>query len=191
MAPCGEAAGTDEKINEALTRLKQRRATDINVLYIPSRVLARLGDQPDMLCADLPRTILIRKGRKMDDLTWVDEIKITSIVDNFVDLLLQNEGPAQRRPRQEKAFERCLCAEHGLAEVVQSARETERFALLFDFGATPLVYLNNLQLLIEDYGFDLAQVRTLVLSHGHWDHYGGLSGFIEAKRPELAQEARL
>ncbi len=137
----------------------------------------------------------------MDDLTWVDEIKITSIVDNFVDLLLivdnfvdlllQNEGPAQRRPRQEKAFERCLCAEHGLAEVVQSARETERFALLFDFGATPLVYLNNLQLLIEDYGFDLAQVRTLVLSHGHWDHYGGLSGFLEAKRHELAQETRL
>ena len=127
----------------------------------------------------------------MDGLAWVDEIKITSIVDNFVDLLLQNEGPAKRRPRQEKAFERCLCAEHGLAEVVQSSHETEPFALMFDFGATPLVYLNNLQLLVEDYGFDLAQVETLVLSHGHWDHYGGLSGFLEAKRHELANATRL
>ncbi len=123
----------------------------------------------------------------MDGLTWVDEIKITSIVDNFVDLLLQNQGPAKRRPRQERVFERCLCAEHGLAEVVESASGAERFALLFDFGATPLVYLNNLQLLIEDYGFDLAQVQTLVLSHGHWDHYGGLGGFLEAKRHELAE----
>jgi 7,8-dihydropterin-6-yl-methyl-4-(beta-D-ribofuranosyl)aminobenzene 5'-phosphate synthase len=127
----------------------------------------------------------------MDDLKWVDALTVTSIVDNFVDLLLQNEGPARRRPRQTKAFERCLCAEHGLAEVVESVSNTERFALLFDFGATPLVYLNNIQLLIEDYGFDLAQVQTLVLSHGHWDHYGGLSGFLEAKRHELAAETRL
>lgn len=131
------------------------------------------------------------KGCDMDGLTWVDEIKITSIVDNFVDLLLKNQGPAKRRPRQEKVFERCLCAEHGLAEVVESAGGESRFALLFDFGATPLVYLNNLQLLIEDYGFDLAQVQTLVLSHGHWDHYGGLGGFLEAKRHELAEEACL
>ncbi len=127
----------------------------------------------------------------MDKLKWVDEIKITSIVDNFVDLLLKNDGPAARRPQQNKAFERCLCAEHGLAEVVESASQSDRFALMFDFGATPLVYLNNLQLLIEDYGFDLAEVQTLVLSHGHWDHYGGLNGFLEAKRHELAEETRL
>jgi 7,8-dihydropterin-6-yl-methyl-4-(beta-D-ribofuranosyl)aminobenzene 5'-phosphate synthase len=127
----------------------------------------------------------------MDELAWVDELKITSVVDNFVDLLLQNEGPARRRPRQEKVFERCLCAEHGLAEVVESASGPERFALLFDFGATPLVYLNNLQLLVDDYGFDLAQVQTLVLSHGHWDHYGGLGALLEAKRHELAEETHL
>lgn len=127
----------------------------------------------------------------MHDFAWVDELKITSIVDNFVDLLLQDEGSAKRRPRQEKAYARCLCAEHGLAEVVESRCGTERFALLFDFGATPLVYLNNLQLLIEDYDFDLGQVQTLVLSHGHWDHFGGLSGFLEAKRHELAEEACL
>ena len=127
----------------------------------------------------------------MDELAWVDELTVTSIVDNFVDLLLHNEGPAQRRPRQEKAYDRCLCAEHGLAEVVQSTSGTARFALLFDFGATPLVYLHNLQLLVEDYGFDLSQVQTLVLSHGHWDHYGGLRGLLEAKRHELPEATHL
>ena len=30
-----------------------------------------------------------------------------------------------------------------------------------------------------------------MLSHGHWDHYGGLSGFLEAKRRELATETHL
>ena len=127
----------------------------------------------------------------MDQLAWVEQIRLTSIVDNFVDLLLQDDGPAKRRPRQEKIYERCLCAEHGLAEVVESTHAGEDFALLFDFGATPLVYLHNLELLVEDYGFDLSHVRTLVLSHGHWDHYGGLCSFLEAKRQELPEETAL
>ena len=127
----------------------------------------------------------------MDELEWVDQVRITSIVDNFVDLLLKNEGPANRRPRQAKAYERCLCAEHGLAEVVESTASGDNFSLLFDFAATPLVYLHNLALLVDDYGFDLAQVQTLVLSHGHWDHYGGLCSFLEAKRSALHDETCL
>lgn len=127
----------------------------------------------------------------MDELAWVDQISITSIVDNFVDLLLKNEGPAKRRPSQKKAYEGCLCAEHGLAEVIESTSGGEDFSLLFDFGATPLVYLHNLALLVEDYGFDLARVQTLVLSHGHWDHYGGLCSFLETKRSELHAETSL
>lgn len=121
----------------------------------------------------------------------VDRIRITSIVDNFVDNLLRDEGPAQRRPRQAKSYERCLCAEHGLAEVVESERGGEAFPLLFDFGATPLVYLHNLGLLVDDYRVDLAKIRTLVLSHGHWDHYGGLISFLREKREALPEQAHL
>jgi 7,8-dihydropterin-6-yl-methyl-4-(beta-D-ribofuranosyl)aminobenzene 5'-phosphate synthase len=127
----------------------------------------------------------------MEPLAWVDRICVTNIVDNFVDVLLENDGPAKRRPRQEKTYERCLCAEHGLAELVESACGTEPVSLLFDFGGTPLVYLHNLQLLMEDYGFDLSQIHALVLSHGHWDHYGGLCSFLEAKRHDLPPETCL
>ena len=74
----------------------------------------------------------------------VDGIRITSVVDNFVDLLLRDEGPARRRPRQAKTYERCLCAEHGLAELVESRRGGHSVPLMFDFGASPMVFLHNI-----------------------------------------------
>ena len=121
----------------------------------------------------------------------IDRLRLTSVVDNFVDPLLKDEGPAKRRPRGKKSWERCLCAEHGLAEVVESSRGSERFSTLFDFGATPLVYLHNLELLTQDYRVDLGAIDALVLSHGHWDHFGGLRGLLEHKRDQLPDDTRL
>ncbi|MGE0799058.1 MAG: MBL fold metallo-hydrolase [Lautropia sp.] len=122
----------------------------------------------------------------------VDWLRLTSVVDNYLDPLLGDEGPARRRrPVQARSFERCLCSEHGLAEIIESSRGDEQFALLFDFSATPAVYLHNLGLLVEDYDFDLSRIGTLVLSHGHWDHYGGLCGFLDARRGDLHPDAAL
>jgi 7,8-dihydropterin-6-yl-methyl-4-(beta-D-ribofuranosyl)aminobenzene 5'-phosphate synthase len=121
----------------------------------------------------------------------IDQIRITSVVDNFVDLLLRDEGPARRRPSQAKSYERCLCAEHGLAELVESRAGGSVFPLMFDFGATPMVFLHNLDLLVEDYGVDLSEISTMVLSHGHWDHFGGLLAFLEDKRALLPEQAHL
>ena len=127
----------------------------------------------------------------MQDLQWVDQVRITSVVDNFVDLLLADEGVAKRRPRPDKVYERGLCCEHGLAEIVDSTCNGSDYSLMFDFGASPSVFLNNLKMLIEDYDIDLAAVRALVLSHGHWDHFGGLCGFLEERRDELPEHTCL
>jgi 7,8-dihydropterin-6-yl-methyl-4-(beta-D-ribofuranosyl)aminobenzene 5'-phosphate synthase len=121
----------------------------------------------------------------------VDAIRITSVVDNFLDLLLRDDGPAHRRPRQEKAYERCLCAEHGLAELVESRRGADSLPLMFDFGASPMVFLHNLDLLVQDYGVDLSRIATLVLSHGHWDHFGGLLALLHERRASLPEQAHL
>lgn len=64
-----------------------------------------------------------------------------------------------------------LCGkEHGLSFYI----ETNKHKLLVDTGATDL-FLKNADLL----GIDLKQVDTVILSHGHYDHGGGLPVFTE------------
>jgi 7,8-dihydropterin-6-yl-methyl-4-(beta-D-ribofuranosyl)aminobenzene 5'-phosphate synthase len=65
-----------------------------------------------------------------------------------------------------------LIAEHGLALLL----ETERGTVLFDTGATPAVLAANAATL----GIDLARVTAVVLSHGHYDHTGGLPAILAA-----------
>lgn len=62
-----------------------------------------------------------------------------------------------------------LKAEHGLAFLLETAGEK----VLFDTGQTDLVLANAKTL-----GLDLAGVRTIVLSHGHYDHTGGLAAVL-------------
>lgn len=60
--------------------------------------------------------------------------------------------------------------EHGLSFYI----ETERHRLLVDTGATD-AFLRN----AEQLGVDLGQVDTVILSHGHYDHSGGLLAFAQ------------
>jgi len=63
--------------------------------------------------------------------------------------------------------EACI-AEHGLSLYI----ETEKHRILADAGQTDAVVRNAEQL-----GIDLSEVDTVVLSHGHYDHSGGLIPF--------------
>ena len=63
-----------------------------------------------------------------------------------------------------------LAAEHGLSFYI----ETKKHKILFDMGQTDAFAENA-----EKMGIDLRQVDLAVLSHGHYDHGGGLSRFLE------------
>ena len=58
--------------------------------------------------------------------------------------------------------------EHGLSIYM----ETEKHRLLMDTGASPLTWENAAHL-----GVDLSSVDTVIISHGHYDHAGGLLSF--------------
>ena len=79
---------------------------------------------------------------------------------------------------------RTLQNEWGLSLHVDSARGAERRQVLIDFGFTPATLNGNLSIL----GVDPAELDALVLSHGHYDHFGGLVGFLEANRGRLKKE---
>lgn len=59
-----------------------------------------------------------------------------------------------------------------LAEVTYT--DSTLMKLLFDTGPSPVAFLNNLKKL----EIDLASIETIILSHGHWDHVGGLKEAI-------------
>ena len=60
-------------------------------------------------------------------------------------------------------------------------RGTQIRSVLVDFGYTPEALINNIELL----GINPARLDALVLSHGHYDHFGGLVGFIQKYRSKL------
>lgn len=76
---------------------------------------------------------------------------------------------------------RTLQNEWGLSLHVESARGDETRQVLLDFGYTPEALLNNLLLC----GIDASKLDAIALSHGHFDHFGGMVGFLDANRGKL------
>ena len=124
------------------------------------------------------------------DAPVVDRLTIREITDNRQDVVtrtslpgLEVDGPSNSEAPQGEA----LKTEWGLALHLESQKGEERRHYLLDFGFTPEVYTNNLEIL----KIDLSQVDGLIISHGHHDHVGGLMGFLEAHRSRMRNRLRL
>jgi 7,8-dihydropterin-6-yl-methyl-4-(beta-D-ribofuranosyl)aminobenzene 5'-phosphate synthase len=118
-------------------------------------------------------------------LEQVDEVCITTLVDNVFDALLPdderterisfNAGPAAARQFEGETTSVGLIAEHGFAALVTVRRGSSTTRLLFDTGLSPDAMITN----ADRMGVDLTDIHAIVLSHGHFDHAGGLAGLID------------
>jgi 7,8-dihydropterin-6-yl-methyl-4-(beta-D-ribofuranosyl)aminobenzene 5'-phosphate synthase len=109
----------------------------------------------------------------------VDRLVLTCVVDNVYDAFAKGGKldtiTVQRAALDPKGL---LRSEHGLAYHLESERGGERREILLDFSATEGTLLNNYGLL----KIDPARADALIVSHGHFDHYGAL--------PDLARVAQ-
>jgi len=114
----------------------------------------------------------------------IDSLTITTLVDNLTDALLIDTGPAHRAMFGTTAeaapfmagggtFD-ALRAEHGFSAVVSVERAGRTHRVLFDTGMTPDGMVENMRRL----EVRPDEIETIVLSHGHFDHTGGLHGLV-------------
>jgi len=123
----------------------------------PARAMPLAGTVPEVDALEVRVVIdsyqfAVAQGRKTDD----------------VDIQHFGWGIGDKPP------DRTLISEFGLAMHVRSRRAAETRNILVDFGYTPEALINNLDLL----RIDPSALDALVLSHGHYDHFGGLVGFL-------------
>jgi 7,8-dihydropterin-6-yl-methyl-4-(beta-D-ribofuranosyl)aminobenzene 5'-phosphate synthase len=115
----------------------------------------------------------------MSALQPVDGLEFTVLVDNVTDSL--SSGPKfvetefaglarRRRGGWVLAGSSLCCAAHGLSCLLALRQGGKTRALLFDAGPEDRTFEQNVSRL----GVDLGPVEASVLSHGHWDHAGGM-----------------
>src|SRR3954447_19596815 len=148
------------------------------------------GDDAAAVRAAVPRPA---PGPAVDPIALepVDDVVITTLVDNVFDGLLTGGNGVVRAPLSSglvaaPQFEggrttRGLRAEHGFSALVTVRRGTATTTLLFDTGISPDGMTENADRL----GVDLRDVQGVVLSHGHFDHAGGLAGLAARRRLPL------
>ena len=128
-----------------------------------AKTLSSPVPEVDRLNVTIVDDIMVRRGastQKLDGLT--------------IERAQPNEVP-DRAPRA------TLVGEWGLSMHAESRRGDEARHILVDFGYNPVTLLNNMDIL----KIAPEKLDALVLSHGHYDHFGGMVGFLSATKGKL------
>ena len=108
------------------------------------------------------------------NMEYADRAEVIILSDNHCEQVILG-GDMVKRPGALTAkpgeTEVELKAEHGFSCAVRLFKGNERHSIMLDVGRSGSVAVENASWV----GFDLKEIETLVLSHGHWDHVGGIS----------------
>ena len=120
----------------------------------------------------------------------VDKLAIRVLVDSSSDLFFRPaevNGVKIAPPPRPSDYRRTLHNEWGLSLWLESERGADKRTVMLDYGYSPDVLLNNMELA----GVDPGKIDALVVSHGHYDHFGGLQGFLDKFRGVLPADVKL
>jgi 7,8-dihydropterin-6-yl-methyl-4-(beta-D-ribofuranosyl)aminobenzene 5'-phosphate synthase len=120
----------------------------------------------------------------------VDKLTVNLLIDSSQDSFFkpsQVHGVSIQPGPRAADFRRTLHNQWGLSLFLESKRGSEQRNLMLDYGYSPDALLNNIDILKVDPG----KVTALILSHGHFDHYGGLIGFLDRYRKVLPPDVKL
>jgi len=107
---------------------------------------------------------------------------VTTIIDNYIDVLLPSNDRVKRAPLAKGNVRRPpLLAEHGFSVLVEVVGDSAAHTILMDFGVSNIGVPHNLKVL----EIDLDRIEAFVVSHGHHDHIGAIVEVLGAlsKKP--------
>jgi len=107
----------------------------------------------------------------------LDCVEVLTLMDNFVDVLLEDTEIVTRPPKATGAEipTDTLLAEHGLCLLVKVQHGADRHTILFDTGYNSIGVLHNMDKL----AVDPDALEAIILSHAHMDHTGSLHPILE------------
>ena len=104
------------------------------------------------------------------------KLEIISLMDNTVDFLSSNTRKEVQTFQHSAYWHTGLpVAENGFSMLIRVLGDEKNCSILFDAGTSPNGVCTNAKLM----GIDLGEVCYVVLSHGHYDHFGGLPSVVK------------
>lgn len=121
----------------------------------------------------------------MRELAVAESVDVLVLVDNATDFLSSSPPSVEsemsrfwRRGARFQAGNLLCCAAHGFSCAITARIGGTSRTLLFDAGPDGAVLTSNSARL----GFEMGNVDGLFLSHGHWDHAGGMLAALDLFR---------
>jgi 7,8-dihydropterin-6-yl-methyl-4-(beta-D-ribofuranosyl)aminobenzene 5'-phosphate synthase len=127
-------------------------------------------------CVELARAAPI-------EVPTIDKLSVRVLVDSASDLFFrpQEVSGVKTEPGRSSDPKRPLHSEWGLSLYLEPQRGEEKRTFLLDFGWTPEAINGNMELM----QVDPKKIDALIMSHGHFDHWGGLLGFLDRHRKDM------
>jgi 7,8-dihydropterin-6-yl-methyl-4-(beta-D-ribofuranosyl)aminobenzene 5'-phosphate synthase len=117
------------------------------------------------------------------------KVEVCALVDNYSDFFLEDSDVVKRLRIVPPS---APLAEPGLSFLIKVYYDSEEHTVLLDAGISPTCLLHNAQTLASSravvtgkIGVTIKSVEAAVLSHGHFDHFGGLLGFLTETKKEI------